>query len=123
MKPLEGRQKRRGDRYDGYLVRNLDPMGTLIPYIMKSKTDSWVLMDDRIDVTHTQEFMREMRRSGEIPNLSLYQVVYAAMVRTIVDVLVADATTFSGFEIIKSKVLAQTASENTSCALRTADTV
>ena len=86
MKPLEGRQKRRGDRYDGYLVRNLDPMGTLIPYIMKSKTDSWVLMDDRIDVTHTQEFMREMRRSGEIPNLSLYQVVYAAMVRTIVDV-------------------------------------
>ena len=86
MKPLEGRQKRRGDRYDGYLVRNLDPMGTLIPYIMKTKTDSWVLMDDRIDITHTQEFMREMRRSGEIPNLSLYQVVYAAMVRTIVDV-------------------------------------
>ena len=39
------------------------------------------------------------------------------------DVLVADATTFSGFEITKSKVLAQTASENTSCSLRTADTV
>ncbi|MCD8037129.1 MAG: 2-oxo acid dehydrogenase subunit E2, partial [Clostridiales bacterium] len=35
---------------------------------------------------HTQEFMREMRRSGELPNLSLYQIIYAAMVRTIVDV-------------------------------------
>ena len=75
MKPLEGRPMRRGDRYDGYLVRNVDPMGTLIPYIMKTKTDSWVLLDDRIDITHTQEFMREMRKNGSIPALSLYQII------------------------------------------------
>ena len=69
MKPLEGRARRRGDRYDGFLVRNVDPMGTLIPFIMKTKTDSWVLMDDKIDITHTQDFMREMRRNGSIPAL------------------------------------------------------
>lgn len=86
MKPLEGRIRKRGDRYDGFLVRNVEPMGTLIPFIMKTKTDSWVLMDDKIDITHTQEFMREMRKSGKLPTLSLYQIVYAAMVRTIVDV-------------------------------------
>ncbi len=86
MKPLEGRQRKRGDRYDGFLVRNVDPMGTLIPFIMKTKADSWVLMDDKVDITHTQEFMREMRRSGEMPALSLYQIVFAAMVRTIVEV-------------------------------------
>ncbi len=86
MKPLEGRTRKRGDRYDGFLVRNVDPMGTLIPFIMKTKADSWVLMDDRIDITHTQEFMREMRKNGTMPALSLYQVVFAAMVRTIVDV-------------------------------------
>lgn len=86
MKPLEGRARRRGDRYDGFLVRNVDPMGTLIPFIMKTKTDSWVLMDDKIDITHTQDFMREMRRNGSIPALSLYQIVFAAMVRTIVTV-------------------------------------
>ncbi len=86
MRPLEGRKRQRGDRYDGYLVRNVEPMGTLIPFIMKTKTDSWVLMDDKIDITHTQEFMREMRRNGKLPTLSLYQIIYAAMVRTIVDV-------------------------------------
>lgn len=86
MKPLEGRQRRRGDRYDGFLVRNVDPMGTLIPFIMKTKADSWVLMDDRIDITHTQEFMREMRKNGSIPALALYQIVFAALVRTIVNV-------------------------------------
>ena len=57
MKPLEGRKRRIGDRYDGFLVRNLDPMGKLIPYIMRSKSDSWVLFEDRIDITHTQEFI------------------------------------------------------------------
>lgn len=49
MKPLEGRKRRFGDRNDGFLVRNLDPMGKLIPYIMRSKSDSWVLFEDRID--------------------------------------------------------------------------
>ena len=86
MKPLEGRKRRRGDRYDGYLVRNLDPMTALIPFIMKTKSDSWVLVDDRVDITHTREFIREMRKSGSIPALSLYQIVFAAMVRMIVDV-------------------------------------
>ena len=51
MKPLEGRKRRFGDRNDGFLVRNLDPMGKLIPFIMKSKADSWVLFEDRIDIT------------------------------------------------------------------------
>lgn len=81
MKPLEGRKRRFGDRNDGFLVRNLDPMGKLIPYIMRSKSDSWVLFEDRIDITHTQEFLHTMRKS-EIPGLTLYHIVFAAIVRT-----------------------------------------
>lgn len=81
MKPLEGRKRRFKDRNDGYLVRNLDPMGKLIPFIMRSKADSWVLFDDKIDITHTQEFLRDMRRS-EIPGLTLYHIIFAAIVRT-----------------------------------------
>lgn len=81
MKPLEGRKRRFGDRNDGFLVRNLDPMGKLIPYIMRSKSDSWVLFEDRIDITHTQEFLHTMRKS-KIPGLTLYHIVFAAIVRT-----------------------------------------
>ena len=81
MKPLEGRKRRFGDRNDGFLVRNLDPMGKLIPFIMKSKADSWVLFEDRIDITHTQDFVHEMRK-GEIPGLTLYHIIFAAIVRT-----------------------------------------
>lgn len=81
MKPLEGRRRRHGDRNDGFLVRNLDPMGKLIPFIMKSKADSWVLFEDRIDITHTQDFLHEMRK-GKIPGLTLYHIIFAAIVRT-----------------------------------------
>ncbi len=82
MQPFEGRKRRWGDRNDGFLVRNMDPMSKIIPYIMTTMTDSWVLFEDKIDITHTQEFIRDMR-AGEIPGLTLYQVIFAAVVRTI----------------------------------------
>ena len=82
MQPFEGRKRRWGDRNDGFLVRNMDPMSKLIPYIMTTMPDSWVLFEDKIDITHTQEFIRDMR-AGEIPGLTLYQVIFAAVVRTI----------------------------------------
>lgn len=82
MQPFAGRKRKWGDRNDGFLIRNLEPMTKVIPYIMTSKSDSWVLFDDKIDITHTQEFIREMRQE-QIPGLTLYQLVFAAMVRTI----------------------------------------
>lgn len=82
MQPFAGRKRRWGDRNDGFLVRNMDPMSKLIPYIMTTMPDSWVLFEDKIDITHTQEFIRDMR-AGEIPGLTLYQVIFAAVVRTI----------------------------------------
>lgn len=80
MKPLEGRKRRFRDRKDGFLVRNLDPMGKLIPFILRSKTDSWVLFEDKIDITHTQDFLHTMRKS-QIPRLTLYHIIFAAIVR------------------------------------------
>lgn len=85
MKPHEGRKRRWGDRYDGYKVRNLDPMGTVIPYIMPQKVDSWVLFEDKIDITETEKFIRKMREE-EIPNLTMYHIIFAAIVRVMVEV-------------------------------------
>ena len=80
MIPHEGRKKRWGDRYDGFLVRNLDPMSKIEPYIMPKKIDAWVLFEDIIDITHTEQFIRE-KRTAELPTLTMYHVVFAALVR------------------------------------------
>lgn len=82
MKPFEGRKKKHGDRKDGFLVRNTDPMGTMIPYIMRSKADSWVLFEDSIDITRAQDFLQKQRRGGW-KGLTMYHLLFAALVRTI----------------------------------------
>lgn len=82
MKIFEGRKRRWGDRYDGFLVRNLDPMGKMVPYIMRTRGDSWVLFDQKVDVTETQEFLRKMRR-GDQKGLTMYELIFAALVRTV----------------------------------------
>lgn len=85
MKPLEGRKRRYGDRYDGYYVRNLQPMDKLIPYIMKENADSWVLFEDDLEITGAQDFIYEARKHA-IPGLTLYHVIFAAIVRTIAEI-------------------------------------
>ena len=85
MKPHEGRKRKWGDRYDGFKVRNLDPMGMLVPYIMLDKVDSWVLFEAKIEISKAEEFIRNMRKE-KIPTLTLYHVVFAALARAMVDV-------------------------------------
>lgn len=82
MRPLEGRKKRFGDRKDGYRVRSLDPMSMVSPYIMRNKSDSWVLFEDSIDITKAQEFLQKERKAGW-KGLTTYHLLFSALVRTI----------------------------------------
>lgn len=84
MRPLEGRKRRWGDRCDGYRVRNLDPMTMIEPYFMRTNSDSWVLFEDDVEISAAQAFIQRMRKS-EIPGLTLYQLVFAAIVRTMAE--------------------------------------
>ena len=71
-----GKEKR---CYDGYLVRKLDPVVFLMPYIMPRRTDSESKVDLKLDLTEVEEFIRKYRQ--EIPGLTLYHVVFATIVR------------------------------------------
>lgn len=109
MVPHEGRKRRWGDRYDGFLVRNLDPMSRLEPYFMPSKTDAWVLFEDKIDITRLEAFIRD-RRKGELPRLTMYHVIFAAIVRTFAEVpelnrFVVNSKVYSRNEIKGSMVV------------------
>lgn len=71
-----GREKR---CYDGYLVRKLDPVVFLMPYIMPRRTDSETHIDLNLDLTKVEEFIKEHRQ--DIPGLTLYHIVFATIVR------------------------------------------
>ena len=82
MEQLKKRKRRFGDRYDGYRVREQDPMFRIIPYIMRSRLDSQVFFDEQIDSSSLRKFILEHRKN--IPNLSTYHIIVAAAIRTIV---------------------------------------
>ena len=74
------RKRRLGDRYDGYKVRNLDPVFGVIPYIMRTRLDSQIFFEEQIDITGLRKFIVENR--NDIPGLSMYHFFIAALVRT-----------------------------------------
>ncbi len=76
------RKRRFGDRYDGYRVKDQDPLFHIIPHIMRSRLDSQVFFEEQIDISGLREFILEHRK--EIPNLSTYHIFVAAAIRTIV---------------------------------------
>lgn len=80
MGELSKRKRRFGDRYDGYKVRNLDPVFGIIPYIMRSRLDSQIFFEEEIDITGLRAFIVENRK--DIPGLSMYHFFIAALVRT-----------------------------------------
>ncbi|MBQ9985342.1 MAG: 2-oxo acid dehydrogenase subunit E2 [Oscillospiraceae bacterium] len=74
------RKRRIGDRYDGYKVRNLDPVFGVIPYIMRSRLDSQIFFEEQMDISGLRKFIVENRK--DIPGLSMYHFFIAALVRT-----------------------------------------
>lgn len=74
-------KKRWGDRYDGRRIRTLDPFYKIIPYIMKTRTDSQNLFADKLNIDNVEAYLREKRRNG-IKNIGFLHLVIAAMVRT-----------------------------------------
>lgn len=74
--------RRFGDRYDGRLVRSLDAFYKIIPFIMKSRVDALVYFDEKIEIDHTEEYIKSQKINSN-KNISFLHIVIAAMVRTI----------------------------------------
>ena len=77
---MEKPKRRFGDRYDGYRIRNSDPLFQLIPSIMRTRTDSMVYFDYDLDITELEKFVR-LHRATDIPNLRMLHIFMASMVR------------------------------------------
>ncbi len=75
-------KRRFGDRYDGRKIRSLDAFYRIIPFIMRSRIDSQNYFEDKIEISHTEAFLRRRRKNSDL-NIGLLHVLIAAMVRTI----------------------------------------
>ncbi|HOZ72514.1 MAG TPA: hypothetical protein PLW80_02825 [Spirochaetales bacterium] len=86
MESIEERQRRTkrhlGDRYDGRRVRSLNPFYQITPYIMPTRVDAHDYFEDRIEISHTEAWLRRQRDAG-YPEMGYLHVFIAAYVRMI----------------------------------------
>jgi hypothetical protein len=68
-----------GDRYDGWRLRNVDPMFSVAPFILKSRVDSQVLFEIKMPIDKIETFIRNHKE--DIPDLSIMHVVMASLIR------------------------------------------
>lgn len=67
------------DRYDGWRIRNVDPLFNLIPFLLRTRLDSQNLFEESIPVEGLERFIRAHRE--DIPDLSYMHIIIGAMVR------------------------------------------
>jgi len=79
---MSNRKRRFGDRYDGRLLRTIDPFFKIIPYIMATRVDAQNFFEEKIPLEPIEAYLREKRQSG-IKNIGFLHVVMAAMIRTL----------------------------------------
>ncbi len=68
-------------RPDGRLVHDMDPIQKIMPYIMKTRTDSMNMFEDLIPCSSMDEYIAKMENQGL--SISYMHILIAAMVRTL----------------------------------------
>ena len=79
---MNKKRRRFGDRKDGRRVRTLNPMATVVPFIMKTRNDSLNMMSDTVDATVIQKYVNEKKKEG-LAGFSIMYVIIAAYIRAI----------------------------------------
>ena len=69
-----------GDRSDGYLVRTINPMNKLMPFIMPQRCDACNTYADAFDLTETDKFCRNKVKEGKV-NFGFLHILLAAYIR------------------------------------------
>lgn len=73
-----------GDRKDGTLIRNIDPMHYVMPLMYPNRCDNEAYMTMDIDIEETEKFIREYNEGkNEEDRLSLFGVIITAALKTI----------------------------------------
>ncbi|HIT69902.1 MAG TPA: hypothetical protein IAC36_08380, partial [Candidatus Aphodomonas merdavium] len=79
------RKHRRGDRKDAWLVRDLDGMHQIMPYMMPNRTDNEAVMTQTIDLTALNAWLAEKNAGETTFKYTLFHAVLCAIAKTVVE--------------------------------------
>ena len=74
-------EKKRGDRRDGWKLRDVPLFFKVAPFVMRTRLDSQNYYEETLDVEPMMEFLRAHK--DDMPNVTMMTIFVAAMVRMI----------------------------------------
>jgi len=80
---MENKPKRRGDRRDGYLVRNPDPMHIIMPFILGERIENEAVMFETFDMTQVDNMLNEMNAQNPEHKYTYFHLIVAALLKTV----------------------------------------
>ncbi len=77
----ENRKRRFGDRKDGYLVRDLDSMHVLTPYLMPGRTNNEAFLSEVFDLTKVNEYIAKKNSDNPEFKYTFFHFFMAALAK------------------------------------------
>lgn len=75
--------KKRGDRKDATLVRNLDPMHYIVPLLYPNRCDNEAFISERIDLTNIDAYLERRNQENPAYHYNLFQLIVTAVVKVL----------------------------------------
>lgn len=79
------KKRRFGDRTDGYLVRDNDPMHILFPHLLPNRTDNEVSLCEEVDLCSIREYLDKKNADSPEFRYTIFHVVLAALARVMAE--------------------------------------
>ena len=76
-------KRRRGDRRDATLVRDLDSMDVFMPIMMPSRADNEAFIQELVDLSAVEAYLEKKNAQDPKYKYTFFQVILAALARTI----------------------------------------
>jgi hypothetical protein len=80
--PTATRRRRLGDRFDGRLLRTLNPFYAITPFIMRTRSDAQDYFSEEVDIDAAETWLHAKRDEGR-KDLGFLHLFMAVLVRTI----------------------------------------
>lgn len=80
---MNDNKRRGGDRFDGKLLRNLDAMHVILPYLYPNRADNEAFVTEEVDLTNLEAYLEKKNQGLTQDKYTIMHAVAAAIVRTI----------------------------------------
>lgn len=69
-------------RKDGILLKNIDPMRKLMPYLFKSRNGNIVYSPEEIEFDFSKDYLRNLNKSNPSLKIGTFELIITALIRT-----------------------------------------